>query len=97
MAVADADYCFISIEDGAYGSLSDSNVFKNSTFGKLLERYQMDILDPKVLPNDEEGICMPLVLVCDEAFTLSEHVLRPYPNINLTFLKHVYNYRLSRA
>jgi hypothetical protein len=33
--VADADYCFISVEVGAYGSSSDSNVFKNSTFGKL--------------------------------------------------------------
>ena len=28
MAVADADYCFISVEAGAYGSSSDSNVFK---------------------------------------------------------------------
>jgi len=35
MAVADADYCFLSVEFGAYGLSSDS-VFKNSTFGKLL-------------------------------------------------------------
>jgi hypothetical protein len=34
MAVAGADYCFISVEFGAYGSSSDSNVFKNSKFGK---------------------------------------------------------------
>jgi len=27
MAVADADYCFISVEVAAYGSWSDSNVF----------------------------------------------------------------------
>jgi hypothetical protein len=37
------------------------------------------------------------VLVGDEAFILSEQVLRPYPNRNLTFLKRVCNYRLSRA
>jgi hypothetical protein len=40
---------------------------------------------------------MPFVLVGDEAFALSEHVLRPYPNINWTRLKHIFNYRLSRA
>ena len=37
------------------------------------------------------------VLVGDEAFTLSEHVLRPYTNVQLTCLKHIRNYRLSRA
>jgi hypothetical protein len=91
MAVSEADYCFRSIEVWAYGSSSDSNVFKNSTFGKLLERNQFDIPVRTVPPNDEEGICMSLVLVGDEAFALSEHVLLPYPNINLTFLKRVYN------
>ena len=40
---------------------------------------------------------MPFVLVGDEAFALSEHVLRPYPNKKLTFLKRIYNYLLSRA
>jgi len=35
MAVANADYCFISVEFGAYGSSSDSNVFKT----RHLENY----------------------------------------------------------
>jgi len=35
MTVADADYCFISVEVGAYGSSSDSNVFKNSDIWKI--------------------------------------------------------------
>jgi len=96
LAVADADYCFISVEVGAYGSLSDS-VFKNSTFGKLLESNKLNIPDPRVLPSDAEGLSMPFVLVGDEAFALSEHVLRPYPNKKLTFLKRIYIYRLSRA
>jgi hypothetical protein len=97
MAVADADYCFISVEVGAYGTSNDSNVFKNLTFGKLLESNKLNIPDPRVLPSDAEGLSMPSVLVGDEAFALSEHVLRPYPNKNLTCLKHIFNYRLSRA
>jgi hypothetical protein len=97
MAVADADYCFISVEVGAYGSSSDSVVFKNSTFGKLLESNKLNIPDPRVLPSDAEGLSMPFVLVGDEAFALSEHVLQLYPNKKLTCLKHIFNYRLSRA
>jgi len=95
--VADADYCFISVEVGAYDSSSYSNAFKNSTFGKLLESNKLNIPDPSVLPSDAEGLSMPFVLVGDEAFALSEHVLRPYPNKKLTLLKHICNYRLSRA
>jgi len=63
MVVADADYCFISVEVGAYGSSSDSNVFKNSTFGKLLESNKLNIPDPTVLPSDAEGLSMPFVLI----------------------------------
>jgi len=65
-------------------------VFKNSTFGKLLESNKLNIPDPRVLPNDAEGLSMPFVLVDDEAFALSEHVLRSYPNKKLTFLKRIY-------
>ena len=43
MAMADAGHCFISVEVGAYVSSSDSNVFRNSTFGKLLESNKLDI------------------------------------------------------
>jgi hypothetical protein len=43
MAVADTGYCFISVEIGAYVSASDSNVFKTSTFGKLLESNKLNI------------------------------------------------------
>ena len=62
MAVADADYCFISVEGGAYASSSDSNVFKNSTFGKLLESNKLNIPDPRVLPSDAEGLSCHLCL-----------------------------------
>ena len=88
-AAADVDCCFISVEFGACGSSSDSDAFKNSRFGKLLESNKLNIPDPRVLPSDAEGLSMPFVLVCDEAFGLSEHVLRPYPNKKLTCLKRI--------
>jgi len=62
-----------------------STVLKNSTFEKLLESNKLNIPDPRGLPSDAEGLSMSFVLVDDEAFALSEHVLRPYPNKKLTF------------
>lgn len=40
---------------------------------------------------------LPYVIVADEAFSLANHVMRPYPRKSLTVRKKVYNYRLSRA
>jgi hypothetical protein len=40
---------------------------------------------------------MPFVTVGDEAFALSEHVLRPYSHRNLSTAKHIFNYRLTGA
>ncbi|CAF4908185.1 unnamed protein product [Pieris macdunnoughi] len=40
---------------------------------------------------------IPYVLVGDEAFGLSKHVMRPYGGQNLNVKQRVYNYRLSRA
>jgi hypothetical protein len=90
MAVADVGYCFISVEFGAYGSSSNSNVFKDLTFGKLMESNTLNISDPRIVPSDAEGLSTTVVLVGDEAFALSEHVLRPYPNKTLTCLKRIY-------
>jgi hypothetical protein len=81
IAVADANCCFISVAVGAYGSSSDSDVFKNSKFGKLLESNELNIPKPWVLPSDAEGLSMPFVLVGDEAFALSKQVLRPYQSM----------------
>jgi hypothetical protein len=46
-------------------------VFKNLTFGKLLESNKLNIPYPRALPSDAEGLSMPFVLVGDEAFALS--------------------------
>jgi hypothetical protein len=84
-ALVDADYCFIAIYVGEVGKSSDSILFKNSNIGKKLEWIQLRIPMSRPLPNDENGKCMPFVIVCDEAFALSEHVLQPYRIAILAF------------
>jgi hypothetical protein len=72
-------------------------VDKKSNIGRKLESNQLGIPGSRPLPNDENGKCIPCVVVSDEAFALSEHVLCPYPNRNLSVHQRIYNYRLTRA
>lgn len=97
MAICDANYCFTSIEVGAFGGSPDSNFFKNTSFYRQLQLGLINLPQPNTLPNDPNGRNMPFVLIGDEAFGLSEHVLRPYPSRNLTVQQRIYNYRLTRA
>jgi len=43
-------------------------VFKNPTFGKLLDSNKLNIPDPGVLPTDAGGGSMPFAFMGDEAF-----------------------------
>lgn len=64
--------------------------------GQKFEKHEMNIPDAELLTVD----CMPLpyVLVGDEAFQLTDYLLRPYPGKSgLNKDKNIFNYRLSRA
>jgi hypothetical protein len=96
-AWVDADYKFIFVDIGSYGSSSDATIFRNSNMGKKLENKELNIPTASPLPNDVNGTPMPFVVVGDEAFGLFKHVLRPFPKRNLSIQKKVFNYRHTRA
>ena len=78
MAVADANYKFVAVDVRDYGRQSDGNVFANSVFGEMLKRQEL------LLPSDEPltgctAPKLPYVFVADEAFTLMENLMRPFP------------------
>jgi hypothetical protein len=54
---------------------------------KKLENGELNILIASPLPNDVNGTPMPFVVVGDEAFGLSKHVLLPFPRRNLSIKK----------
>ena len=103
MALVDADYKFIYIDVGDYGSNCDTAIFKTSNFGKAYMYGQLNVPPPKTLDNlpQGQGEELPHCLVADEAFPLQADLLRPYPRnqcgTNLPFEKMMFNYRLSRA
>lgn len=96
MAVVDADYCFITIDVGAYGKDSDSTIFKECPFGKKLYSEQLNLPAPTCLPNTNNSP-QPYVIIGDEAFGLHRNLLRPYPGEGLTLKRKIFNYHLSRA
>lgn len=97
LAIVDADYCFTAIDVGSYGANTDSNILKNSTLGEKLNAGNLNIPQAQTLPYEENGKPMPFVIVGDEAFAQSKHIMRPYSRRNLSMKQRVYNYRICRA
>jgi len=96
MAIADANLQFITIDIGSYGREGDSNIFNECPFGKILYGKKLNFPEPNLLPNTNNNP-QPFVFIDDEAFALHTNLLRPYPGHNLTDIRRVFNYRLSRA
>ena len=101
MALVDADYRFVFVDIGDYGSNADGAVFKNSTFGQAFINGQLNVPPHKHLPHFPEGGPLPHCFVADEAFPLRVDLMRPYPrgrnNNRLRKEQQIFNYRLSRA
>ncbi|KAJ8927684.1 hypothetical protein NQ314_019842 [Rhamnusium bicolor] len=96
LGIADAHSRFIIVDIGAQGRLSDSGTFKKSTIGRGFENGSFNLLPPVRIP--EMNTELPYVLVGDEAFALSNYMMRPHPRSGgLDRRKKVFNYRLSHA
>lgn len=90
LALVDSRYRFIFVDIGAYGKESDSTVFQNSKLYDLIMTRQLPIPVPKPLPGSQNET--PFVFVGDEAFSISNNVMRPYSGKHLSVQQRVYNY-----
>ena len=100
LALVDANYRFIFVDIGEYGSNTDSNVFRASKFGELFMENKLNIPGVKRLPNFNQEGPVPHVIVADEAFPQMHSLMRPYPRSAKATLPRdeaVFNYRLCRA
>ncbi|XP_036143028.1 protein ALP1-like [Monomorium pharaonis] len=95
LGICNANYCFTFVDIGAYGRRSDGGIFKDSLIGQKFHNMEMNLPQPRPLTSNGESL--PYVLVGDEAFQLTNYLLRPYPGKNLNEERTIYNYRLSRA
>ncbi|CAI6358497.1 unnamed protein product [Macrosiphum euphorbiae] len=78
MALVDSNYCFLTVDVGAYGREGDSNIFKRSPLGQL-HNNKLNVPGVKKLPNEDYGQEQPFVIVGDEAFGLNQNLLRLCP------------------
>uniref|UniRef100_A0A3P9HJ43 DDE Tnp4 domain-containing protein n=1 Tax=Oryzias latipes TaxID=8090 RepID=A0A3P9HJ43_ORYLA len=76
LAVVDADYRFLVVDVGSYGSNSDGGIFANSVLGKALRDGTLNVPPPSELPGAPELGKVNHVIVADEAFPLKPYLLR---------------------
>ncbi|XP_035228655.1 protein ALP1-like [Stegodyphus dumicola] len=95
LALVDANLKFIYVDVGTNGRISDGGVWDKSKLKSLVERDELFLPAPNTLPGTDVNV--PYVIVADDAFPLTQYIMKPYPGRHLTKEKRIFNYRLSRA
>ena len=98
LALVGPNYEFITIDVGYYGHNNDAGIFSNSRFGRSFIGGTLSLPEPEVLPDAPSLGALPYVIVGDDAFPLTENLMKPYTRKNgMELSKKIYNYRLSRG
>ena len=90
MAIVDADYKFIWVIVGSYGSSSDGQIFNNSELRPMLEVGTLGLPPPSPLPHDDRDT--PYFLIGDDAFPLRPWMMKPYSRRHLDHDERIFNY-----
>ena len=103
LAFVGPQYQFLYTDVGCQGSASDAGIFRKSTLWKAVEANTIHIPPPRSLTQSNDPIfeasdtAIDHFFVCDDAFPLGKHLMKPYPSKNLSEERRIFNYRLSRA
>lgn len=94
-AIVNANYEFIYVHTGSEGSQSDGGIFKKTSFYARLSNNNLHLPEFYLLPGTD--ISVPYVFLGDSAFALEKHIMKPFPERNISREQTIFNYRLSRA
>lgn len=97
LAVVDADYRFITVQEGDFGRSSDGGVYSGSDLGKDMEEKTLEVPADFPLPGSGQQGEAPFTMVRDAAYPLKTYLMRQFPGQHLPRLRNIFNYRLSRA
>ena len=84
------------IDLGCQRCISDGGVYNNSLLKEAILN-SLNLLLPKLLPNidpndifwDKESLT-PFLFVADDAFPLSQNIMKPYPQRNMNDKKRIF-------
>lgn len=94
--MVDSQYNFIYVNVGCQGRISDGGVFKGCELYRRMESKNLNIPEPTPLSTGRSPT--PYFLVADEAFPLSENIMKVYPGLHGKGTRErIFNYRLCRA
>ena len=94
LAIVGPNYEFLYVDVGANGQMSDGGIWNRCKFKESLvsTANPLDIPDPVPLPSRCKPV--PYVIVGDDAFGLTEYLIKPFPKAQLTNDENrIYNYR----
>ena len=92
LGLVDTNLTFIMADVGCNGRVSVARVLQGTTFYRKLKNGAL------ALPKHDDAVGnMNFLFVTDEAFALTENILKPFLRKDLTQEKQIFNYRLSRA
>lgn len=97
MAVASFDYKFQWINVGAKGSASDGGVYRTTDFYRNIHDVNNPLNIPESRALPDRTIPIPMCIIGDDAFPVSERLMKPIAGNRLSRIDKICNYRLSRA
>lgn len=94
LAICDSNCKFIFVDIGVYGRNSDSTIFEDTRLFRRLQSNMLNIPNPSPITTNCEA--MPYVFIGDEAFALSQNLMRPYSGRNIEQKKRIFNFVTSK-
>ncbi|KAK4886453.1 hypothetical protein RN001_002724 [Aquatica leii] len=95
LGMCNAHYQFTDINIGVNGPINDGGVYRKCNLGKSIRNNWLNFPPSKSLPGRSKEV--PYVIIEDDAFPLSDRLLKPYPLRGMSHSQRIFNYRLSRA
>lgn len=97
LALVDADYSVLYVDVGAEGRQADGRIWRDSSLRQSIDSNSINIPEPACWEGAEHYGPQPFVIVGDDAFSMSQHLMKSYSGKSLRHRERIFNYRLSRV
>jgi len=97
MALVDADWTFLWIDDGSVGTINDASIYNGTELKEGLENPNNPFHLPEDKPLPGDDVPVPYFIIGNNAFGINRTLMNPFSIRNMDYHERIFNYRLSRA